>query len=1231
MGNVRCAHWLRAVLMGSVAGAAIMSASPANATVNPDTTTPAAIVDTTNTQPFFVGLGIRNEAGNSGGTCSGMLINPRTVIFAAHCVDGLAPGSYDAPTGVGNRAAVGYTTDPTFGVSNLRNWLFSLDFGPQPGADGRVMNDSVMLWYDPRSRFGPARPAGDATFLPADVAIAAFARANEALGRDAINGTMLLFSPVTTQPNVIQGGYGQSGTEPGTTRTSDFQRRLGSNNLGFLGNQRDINIAFYGTPIADIFSPGTSTYQDMYWTDFDDPQRATRPFFNGPGTTALNASTLDADIFPGAATSNEVNTAPGDSGSPLLTTAFGRQASLGVLSQGSRFFFESLGNENDNFIRACQNTNVGSNFSCLGSASGYNPLFLFWDQIVVNNPYKYVQATAGDGEWTNASRWVQELDPLYAVLSGTTLVNGLPVTPALGVSSAAANVGTVRANPSPPALCAFTGTCPPTGGTSQPAPGVVTLSGDQTMVGTVNLKDGDGSPQVLDPVPQALIGGANDPQVLNPTAEAATTGGTTSPLAVDTTLPGNPIGATIQANQALPGQVTLTGEELVGGLTSNTALPGAEGPIGPTDQALTTALWSSGTLIPVGSGALTGPGTTNFVPDNTNGTAGLQNSTRFFEVNLRNAGTTFLTGTTVTIDRLSVRGASSGLNIRSGAQLNTTISSYVDAGTLTVNGGFSTTNLFVLGGKVMGAGTITGNLVHTAGTVAPGNSIGTLNVTGPYSQGLGGILEVEMAAGASDVLAVTGNATLAGTVRFTQFGAAPTLGQTNNFITTGGTVSGRFTSVQDLLPGALFPVLTYGSNFVSVTVADFCSFASGPVQTPVCQALNSSAVQTDPDMIPALGGLQALDSASLSQALGALSPTRANAQAMTAFTTGDLLRGQFANRAYSLLGAAGEGEVAQIDLARTQLASASQSSEALAAAATAALAASAAAASDIDLGNGYGLFFAGDVAIFETDQAGGIGTDKADAAALTAGIDHSDGHGLVAGLAVSYLQSTVAQDYGLGGSTSSDGMAISAYASIDQGALSADVYASGAWHSYETERTLLLAPFIKGIASGETDASQIQLGAAFGYDLAAADWMRLAAIGGLHYINVDIDAYTETGVGPLGAAVNARSIDSLKSQLGGEMAIHLDPNSKALVPMLRVVWNHEFMNDPLVVTSGFAGAPGATFTAPGPDLGTDWATVGFGVQGQVGADTNFYLRVQKDIGRDGAEHHEVSAAARFGF
>jgi hypothetical protein len=37
------------------------------------------------------------------------------------------------------------------------------------------------------------------------------------------------------------------------------------------------------------------------------------------------------------------------------------------------------------------------------------------------------------------------------------------------------------------------------------------------------------------------------------------------------------------------------------------------------------------------------------------------------------------------------------------------------------------------------------------------------------------------------------------------------------------------------------------------------------------------------------------------------------------------------------------------------------------------------------------------------------------------------------------------------------------------------------------------------------------------------------------------------------------------------------------------------------------------------------------VSGKVGTNTNFYLRVQQDVGREGEAKHEVSAAARFGF
>ena len=50
-----------------------------------------------------------------------------------------------------------------------------------------------------------------------------------------------------------------------------------------------------------------------------------------------------------------------------------------------------------------------------------------------------------------------------------------------------------------------------------------------------------------------------------------------------------------------------------------------------------------------------------------------------------------------------------------------------------------------------------------AGTLAPGNSIGTLNVNGTYTQAAGSTYQVEVnAAGQADRINVTGNATING-------------------------------------------------------------------------------------------------------------------------------------------------------------------------------------------------------------------------------------------------------------------------------------------------------------------------------------------------------------------------------------------------------------------------------------------------------------------------------------
>ncbi|MCE9523635.1 MAG: autotransporter outer membrane beta-barrel domain-containing protein, partial [Alphaproteobacteria bacterium] len=623
-------------------------------------------------------------------------------------------------------------------------------------------------------------------------------------------------------------------------------------------------------------------------------------------------------------------------------------------------------------------------------------------------------------------------------------------------------------------------------------------------------------------------------------------------------------------------------------------------------------------------------------PDNINGTNTING--RYFDVTLRNAGIVTLGGISPTIDRLTVNGAGAGLTINAGSTLTSLISPELWLGNITANGNLkSALNIWQLGGTIQGTGALQlgtgGGFFSLGGKVAPGNSIGTLSVSGNYFLGDTGLLEIELTNGASDLLAVSGNATLAGTVQFKAFGPNPLEGQSYTFLTTGGTVTGRFSAVQDLLPGALFPIVSYGANFAKVTVSSLCSFASGPVQTPTCGALNDPAVQSDPDMTAALAQLQQLaatNPTALSGALEALNPTRAHAQTIVGFSAGDLLRNQFGRRTHDLFGGASGTGMASLDVVGAQLASSDPSAEMLASAAAAALA-GAGAASDIKLPNGNGIFFAADVAITDTDQVAAIGKDTADVAALTVGLDHSDGAGFVLGAALSYLQSNVSQDYGLGGDTSGEGVAISGYGNLNRDRFYIDAFLSYAWQDFETSRRLLVGPFVFADAKGSTDASQTQAGATLGYALSKSENASFHAVGGLYYMNLDIGGYTETGAGALSAVIPSRSIDSLKGQIGGELAVHLQPGNDTLVPLLRLVWNHEFMDDPLLIQSGFAGAPATTFATPGPNLGSDWATVGVGVSGKVSAGTSFYIRYQHDFGRDGQQNEEVSAAARMAF
>ena len=124
------------------------------------------------------------------------------------------------------------------------------------------------------------------------------------------------------------------------------------------------------------------------------------------------------------------------------------------------------------------------------------------------------------------------------------------------------------------------------------------------------------------------------------------------------------------------------------------------------------------------------------------------------------------------------------------------------AGQTILNGGdlsmFGPAPLAINGGVLTGQGTITGNVNVDGGTVAPGLAAGTLFINGDYTQSACSSLEIEIegdAPGDFDVLEISGNAAIAGTLHIIELGeSAPAVGDRLTILTASA-VSGQFESV----------------------------------------------------------------------------------------------------------------------------------------------------------------------------------------------------------------------------------------------------------------------------------------------------------------------------------------------------------------------------------------------------------------------------------------------------
>jgi len=172
----------------------------------------------------------------------------------------------------------------------------------------------------------------------------------------------------------------------------------------------------------------------------------------------------------------------------------------------------------------------------------------------------------------------------------------------------------------------------------------------------------------------------------------------------------------------------------------------------------------------------------------------------------------------------------------------------VNNGLLTVNGDLSNSVTTVNSGGTLG-GTGTVGRTTIGGTIAPGNSIGTLNVNGPYVQNAGSFYNVEVnAAGQSDLIRVNGTATInGGTVRVLAGLGAYNPTTVYTILSSTGARTGSYDAVTSNF-AFLAPELSYDPNNVYLTLTR--------------NSLDYAAIGNTPNQRAAGGGIELLGLAS---------------------------------------------------------------------------------------------------------------------------------------------------------------------------------------------------------------------------------------------------------------------------------------------------------------------------------------------------------------------------------
>ncbi|MCE9649731.1 MAG: autotransporter domain-containing protein [Parvibaculum sp.] len=557
-------------------------------------------------------------------------------------------------------------------------------------------------------------------------------------------------------------------------------------------------------------------------------------------------------------------------------------------------------------------------------------------------------------------------------------------------------------------------------------------------------------------------------------------------------------------------------------------------------------------------------------------------------------------------DTLNIdRGAATGYTLTGSKWLNFETTN-IRSGTVTLAGDYASATAFNIasGAAFVGSGTVTTASLHNEGTlvVGPLSTTGSLTVDGDFVNGASATYVVKFDSAASDLLDITGAATLAGTVEVNGLNSISKA--TYTILSAGDGVSGEFDSLVTNLSPFVRATLDYRAHDVLLAIDPVADSAGG---SAVAEALFKST-GAGPELTQVMNDIANMSDEDAGKALEQLTPEQSDAPTNGTTQTVQTFQQQTGQHIASLQSAVAASR------GGSRLALGGRTDGDLT---TSLVAGSLSSATRGGLwGRAFGLGGSLDASAGATNGLSYKG------GGFDGGFDAFIAEDLLVGLSAGYARVLNDPDR-VGASSELKSYSLGIYAATMMGAFDLTGQFGYTMNEYRTSRHIVILPATNLLAAADFNGATVSATAEAGYTLTSGN-LALRPAASLGWMRLTTDGYSETGAPGLNLTQASRSDTLVRSTLGVSAAL----KGGSVVPSLGLRWGHDIKQADGALSYAFAGLANSSFSIDRNTPARDALLVDAGLETKLGKAVDLSLTGSADL-RNNAQGYGLSVKLRY--